>query len=91
MVSFLVPKLGSHVFTSAAISVQDGNIIGDLPGEQVCVTRPSMEAMDEDGPGPEWGRIKTQAIYSLTGRSNHIFLDGAFARGRGESIVKPYT
>ena len=51
MVSFLgrrVPKVGSNLFTFVAISVQDGSIIGDHPGEQVSVTRPSMEAMYED-------------------------------------------
>ena len=77
MVSFLgrrVPKLGSHVFTSAAISVQDGNIIGDHPGEQVSVTRPSMEAMDEDGPWPRVGAHQN---------SSHILLDGALAPRRG--------
>ena len=51
MVSFLVwrvPKLGSYVVISEAISVQEGTINGDHPSDQVCVTRPSMEAMDED-------------------------------------------
>jgi len=51
MVSFLVwrvPKVASQDVISAAISGQEGTIFGELPGDQVCVTRPSMEAMDED-------------------------------------------
>ena len=51
MVSFLVwrvPKLGSYVVISDAISVQVGTIRWELRGDQVCVPRPSMEAMDED-------------------------------------------
>ena len=51
MVSFLVwrvPKLGSYVVISDAISVQVGTIHWELRGDQVCVPRPSMEAMDDD-------------------------------------------